>query len=261
MRSSGLLLAIGSLLASVDVEGAPRFLVNGPLLTLTLKDPQQNRPDTLLGGKSQQKPWLDFSSLSPNALWEITSTRPPVPDWLPNLKQVAVKLGYQYHTLKRLPSWVEATAKFSTSACDLILQPSYELDKDTSALAIEATRGPHRFFARLANTQKTLIDTLQGSVLVNLPYASISSVRVTPTVYVSRKDMSCKLEAITGVSGRTKAILNIERNHPSLTVVHQIDARNTIAPTIDLYTAKMIYQWNVAVQAGSSLVTKVDPTR
>jgi hypothetical protein len=96
-------------------------------------------------------------------------------------------------------------------------------------------------------------------MLFNLPYASISSVRVTPTLDVLQGDGSVEVEATTGGFGRTRTILNLNYQSPTLSIVHALDERNTISPTISLYNAKIIYQWNVLFKNGS-LRTKVDPT-
>ena len=91
------------IVSCVSPTKAARFLVNGPVVTLTLKDPQQTPATSSSSDASQPLPWLDLGALSPNAVWQITSTRPPLPNWLPSLKQLALKAGYQYHSLRRLP--------------------------------------------------------------------------------------------------------------------------------------------------------------
>jgi hypothetical protein len=231
-----LLLTVYSSLS--QTAAAARFLVNGPVVTVTLKDaPPQSSSEH---SSSPRLPWLDLSALSPNAVWEISST----------------------------------------PACDVIVQPTHALDTGANSLELEALRGPHWISTKFVNYQKAhwFLNSLQGSFLLNLPYASLSSIRIQPTLCLgSQKNTvdihsatsststssssGIRIEAVTGVQGRTKAVLNYQYPHPTLSVLHQIDARNSIAPTIYLNTAKMMYQWNLSLRAGASLVTKVDPTR
>ncbi|GKY90290.1 hypothetical protein MPSEU_000003100 [Mayamaea pseudoterrestris] len=264
------------LCSCIPLGEAARFLMNGPVVTVTLKDPAASEPPSSTTSSSPKLPWLDLGALSPNAVWQLTSTRPPLPNWIPNLKQIALKSGYQYHAVRRLPQFIEGTAKFSTPACDVLVQPSHQLDTGANGLTLEASRGPHWLSARFASRPKAswFLNVLQGSFLLNLPYASLSSIRIQPTLALGNGQQTaafdsttvtslgsgCRIEAITGVQGRTKAVLNYMYPHPTLSILHQIDARNSIAPTIYLNTAKMMYQWNLSLRAGSSLVTKVDPT-
>jgi hypothetical protein len=295
------LLISASQRSLVPVEGAARFLVTGPVVTLTLKDPtppsiKNNNFDESTSTTNNNKspfsmlPWLDLSALSPTVFWQIASSRPPLPNWFPNLQKLALKTGYQHSLRKRSnkphfprPSFVEGTAQFRTPACDIVVQPSHDLDSGSTSVAVEASRGPNWILGRLAHRRSNnhiatgsaaaysssprgnllssswFLDSLQGSLLLNLPYASVSSVCIQPTLNLPRQELSCQLEALTGL--RTKAVLNLEWNHPTLTIVHQVDARHSMAPTIHLYSAKMTYQWNMMLRAGSSLVTRVDPTR
>jgi hypothetical protein len=324
-----------------------RFVVNGPVLTLTLKDPSQQRQQlqtpnpapsaadlvelleqqasaAKTGGKKQPNlppvsiPWLDLSSLRPNLVWDVTSLAPPLPYWFPNLKQLKARVGYQYEApapqtaagdsnsnngggggggllraaqlSNKLPSWVEGTAKFATWLGELIVQPSYEVKSQRTTILLEASRGASWALLRLglANPSQIVphLEAIRGSFAVNLPYASVSQVRFTPSLEVrdpsshrggrsprgvgggdglgvgSAGDWACQIEAVTGGYGRTRAILNLEWEAPTLSVVHQLDGRNTIAPTINLYNARIVYQWNCLLgRSGlSSVRTRVDPT-
>lgn len=266
-----------------------RFAVNGPVLTLTFKDPNQNpsTPTTaadvvdLLEQSSSSSstaippapavPWLDLNTLRPNVVWEITSLAPPLPYWVPKLKQLKARVGYQYSPDIPLsvrttrPSWIEGTAKFATNLGELIVQPSYEFQPQSTTILLEASRGASWALARLGLANRNQIvphwEALRASFVVNLPYVSLSQLRFTPSMEVG-KDLACQIEAVTGGYGRTRAVLNLEWQTPTLSVIHQLDNRNTIAPTINLYNARIVYQWNCLLgRAGtSSIRTKVDPT-
>jgi len=256
------------LLLLASVEGA-KFSISGPTLTVTLKDPQPSSALTTASSKSKslfQDPtqgtqWLDLSSIRPNAVWGIQSESLPLPNWFPSLKAIKATIGYQYTDLKRLPSWIEASAKFSRPAADLLVQPTYEVKSGQTSVIVQASRGANYVLARLASQQRNLLQALRGSVLFSLPYASIIAVRLAPSVDLSRNDVSCLVEAVTGGTARTKAVLNLEYQNPTLQVIHMLDDRNTVAPEITLYNAKITYQWNLQLSQGGSLRVKVDPVQ
>jgi hypothetical protein len=112
--------------------------------------------------------------------------------------------------------------------------------------------------ARLSSSGKQMVEFVKASLLVELPFQSLSSIKLTPSFDFFRNDTTCVMEGVTG-SGRTKAILNLQWQNPTLTVVHALDERNTIAPEISLQTAKILYSWNVNLDSGT-IQTKVDPT-
>lgn len=238
----------------------PRFEVNGPVVTLTLKEPSSAADDAVHG-----RPWItDLSSVRPKATWSVRTSPSPFPRLLPALKQLRADIGYEYHRLRQAPSSVEATARFSTRYGDLIVQPSYDVPTARNTLLVQASRGASYVLAKLGggsgSTSKRLISAIKGSFLLNLPYASVSAVRLTPSWDCLKRDLACTVEAVTGGPSRTKAVLNLDYYNPTLTVVHALDERNTIAPEINLYNAKIVYQWDLLLGgSGSSLRTKVDP--
>lgn len=248
-------------LVVVRASKIPRFSVNGPVVTLTLKNPESESPSS-----EDPRPWpIDWASLRPNILWEVSSLQPPLPYWVPVLKQLRGRIGYQYTDLKRLPSWLEGTAKFASNLGECIVQPSYELRSKRTTILLEASRGTTWILAKLGLAKDQVLPTLEtvrSSFVVHLPSPTVSSVRITPSVDVVGKDLACQIEAVTGGFGRTRAILNLEYQNPTLSVIHALSNRHTIAPTINLYNAKIVYQWNVLLgRTGSSSVrTKVDPT-
>lgn len=111
---------------------ASRLVSNGPVLTITLKDPQpsltfgstmsttltSSDPSTLASPPQQPPPqqqlsWLNWGSLRPSLLWSVQSRGQPLPQWLPGWHSLKTTVGYQYDKLRRMPSFVEADLKFS----------------------------------------------------------------------------------------------------------------------------------------------------
>ena len=294
-----------------------RFAFNGPVVTLTLKDrsppppgstatsPQrQDDADDFDGDdessssaydwqhqeQTKQNTRIDLSSLRPTALWEVASLAPPLPYWIPALKQLRARVGCscdEYSTRRSSgsgsggmgifglarPSWVEGTAKFATSLGELIVQPTHEFnsglpdgDNSRTTILVEASRGLDWILMRFGMTSKQVIpslDTVRGSFVANLPLVSVSTIRVTPSLDVPTRDFACQVEAVTGGFGRTRAVLNLERDEPTLSIIHALTQRHTIAPTLNLRypTTKLSYQWNVLLgrSGTSSIRTKVDP--
>jgi hypothetical protein len=282
------------------VHGA-KFAVNGPVLTVTLKDsqaqaaPQRLQPnkDTTVaealshandGVLSSSSKWMNFSGLKPTLFWSIQSVSPPLPNWLPLWTSVRANVGYRYDELKRLPTFVEADFKFRSNRLnvELQVQPSYEVKAKRTNVLLQMSKGASYILARFSasksapNREPTLedypqktpatttscLDAVRASYNIQFPASSsVSNIRITPTMHVTKQEASCVIEGVTGGSGRTKAILNLNYNNPTLAVVHALDERNTIAPEISLYSAKIIYQWNINLShAGSSIKTRVDPT-
>jgi len=103
------------------------------------------------------------------------------------------------------------------------------------------------------------IQSVRAQYSLNLPFHGVNSVAITPSYDFD----SIHSEALTVVgysgSGRTAAVLNLNWDNPTLSVKHALDARNTIQPEISLLDAKILYNWNVALEGGS-IRTRVDPT-
>jgi len=256
--------------------------MNGPVLTLTLKDrsidgggerPESSAAATTEGvvvpkrlhRRDSDQHWSDLTCLRPQLLWEVASLQPPLPYWVPTLKQLKARVAYSYADLRRQPSRIEGTAKFATSLGELIVQPSYDVATKQTTCLMEASRGLDWVLARFRQGPTQILpslDTLRCSAVLNLPYVSVSSIRVTPSLDVPTRDATCQIEAITGGFGRTRAVFNLERRNPTLSIIHALDNRHTIAPTVNLLNAKIVYQWNVLLgrTGASSIRTKVDPT-
>ncbi|KAL3902280.1 MAG: hypothetical protein SGARI_005919 [Bacillariaceae sp.] len=268
-------LLVVLLLLSVQnpATSAARFVSNGPVLTVTLKDSEQEKtsPGTSLinapGSNNQNgklhNPWFNLENFCPNLMWSVQSKGKPLPNWVPSWQSLRATVGYQYDSLKRLPSFVEADLKFSVkggSGVDVQVQPSYDVETQQSTLLVQASRGMHMYvMGKLASGKERWLQLVRACYQTDaLPYDSLGAVRVTPTLDLARSQVSCLLEATSGTQ-RTKAILNLEYDNPTLTVVHSLDERNTIAPEISLYNARILYQWNIALDSGS-IRARVDPT-
>ena len=87
------------LLSVLQSTVSARFVVSGPVLTVTLKDPDAS---------SEPSKWLDLGSLHPNASWSIQSKGAPLPAWFPSLKGIRGSLNYRYEDSPLLPSDVSA---------------------------------------------------------------------------------------------------------------------------------------------------------
>lgn len=258
-----ILLPVVIFLLTAIPSSAGRFVSKGPVLTITLKDPQEQYRSSSPEDDDEplQNPWFDFGNLRPHAQWSLQSRGKPLPNWVPNWHSFRTTVGYQYDSLKRMPSYVEADLKFSSErvGVDLQLQPSHEFGSRQSALSILASRGPTAYLiAKLATKKERWLQMVKACYQANLPFASVGTVRVTPTVDLARGQASCLLEATTGTQ-RTKVDLNLEYDNPTLTVIHALNERNTIAPEISLYDATILYKWNLKLESGS-IATRVNPT-
>lgn len=253
------------LLLTTSQSSAGRFVSSGPVLTVTLKDPEEQAYGSYKeDGENTdvlQNPWFDFGNLRPNIIWSLQTKGKPLPNWVPSWHAFRTTVGYQYESMKRMPSYVEADLKFSSrqTGVDLLLKPLHDFGSQNTVLSIQASKGGSAYLlAKIATKKERFLQMVKGCYQANLPYASVGAVRVTPTVDLSNGQASCLLEATTG-SQRTKAVLNLEYDNPTLRVIHSLNERNTIAPEISLYDASILYQWNLALDSGS-IRTTVNPT-
>jgi hypothetical protein len=197
----------------------------------------------------QQRHMIDLSSIRPNIQWNVFSKGGPLlPYWFPSLQSITASLGYQYNDLKYLPAWVESTIKFalpgySQYGNELQIQPSYVVKTSQKNVCIQFNhRRQSYLFIQLRNhlrkkrllqqqqqvqqkfystaTHSWMIDMIRGSWFWSVPSASISSIRITPTIDFNKYsgsstsnnnnnnnnciDYSCLLEAVTGGAGRTR---------------------------------------------------------
>jgi hypothetical protein len=197
---------------------ATKFSVTGPILTVTLREPLERRDPY------ESNKWLDLGSLSPNLQWSVSSNDPPLPNWLPFFKSCRATVGYRYDDIKTAPSFLEGDACFANDFGELQLQPTYEVKQRKASMVVQATKGSSYTVARFTTKGRHFLEFLRASYAANLPFASISGVRVTPSYDFIRSSLSLLVEGVTG-SARTKAILNLQYQEPTLTVVHALDER------------------------------------
>ena len=242
--------------ATASYSSAGRFVSTGPIVTITLKDPkeqqqQQQSPSLLQSDDDQQsstllqKPWFNMGNFRPNIMWSLQSKGKPLPNWAPNWHSLRTTIGYQYNELQRhkhIPTFIEADLKFSSkqTGIDLQVQPTYDIGSKRSTLTVQASRGSvATLMAKFGTTpnnnkdhtnssssssSRSLLQTVKGCYQATLPYASVGAVRVTPSIDLIRGHVSCLLEAVTG-SQRTKAVLNLEYDNPTLSVIHNLNER------------------------------------
>lgn len=108
--------------------------------------------------------------------------------------------------------------------------------------------------------KKQLISFIRASCKLFLPFTAVSSLIIAPTYDPNAAvyPLSCQLTGESG-AGRTSAVLNLNIDDPTLSLIHQLDDRNVIAPEISLHTAKIMYNWTTELASGI-LRTRVDPT-
>ena len=235
------LLLLFFLLYGVTDSDAARFAVTGPVLTVTLKDPESQTQTMggvgIAGDEVEEKEgsrnnnnnnnkWLDIARFRPHLIWSIQSqgSSKPLPRWLPSLQSIRGTVGYSYEQNKHLPSFVEGDAKFSKAGYNVEVQPTYDLKSHRSQWLIQASRGATYVMAKLSSAGDRWLDVIKGCYQANLPYASVGGIRITPQYDVVKREASCLLEGTTG-SQRTKAVLNLEYQNPTLSVVHALDER------------------------------------
>lgn len=242
-----------------DCHGSARFQMSGPTLTLTLRDPMGVSSSSSTNNLEEPpNKWQNLSNLKPNLQWSLTSNK-PLPNWLPTLQSFRATAFYDYTQRKNFPNHLEAAASFFKKGINLQVQPSISLSKQkkqATTWLVQIQKGTTNVFCKLANRG---VELVRGSYQCDLPYASVGGVRVTPQLDLKRGEPSCLIEATTG-SQRTKTVLNLEYNNPTLSIVHALDERHVIVPEISLYNAKIVYRWDIRLDSGN-IQTRVDPTQ
>ena len=109
-------------------------------------------------------------------------------------------------------------------------------------------------------TKQRLLSFASATFKIFLPFTALNSLTITPSydTYNSLYPFSCQVTAESG-AGKTSAVLNLNLDDPTFSLIHQLDDRNTIAPEISLHTAKILYNWTTQLSSGM-LRTRVDPT-
>lgn len=275
-RSTAGMSSINYLLATLflgflTVCQSSRFASSG-LLTMTLKDENDPKLSTsdepasssLPSSMLLQKPWFSVEDFRPNIMWSLESKGKPLPNWAPSLHSFRSTIGLKYDELTPQnipPAFVGMDFEFSskTTGIDMKISPSYDVGSKRTNLNVQASRGSvATFMAKIATKKNNLLQLVKGSYQVELPHPSVSAVRFTPSIDMDKGQASCLLEVVTA-SQNTKVALNLEYDNPTISVIHSLNSRNTIAPEISLYDARILYQWNIALDSGS-IRTRVDPT-
>ena len=229
MRS--LFLACLCVVTPVDVVagitgGGGRFHVIGPVVTVTLKDEDAE------GHDSTTRKWMNFHQLRPNVLWSAQSKGPPLPESIPNLQSVRANVGYEhssFHSKKSfLPlSFAEADLRFDFPQRNLSLnvQPAYEVQQGKASLMLQATRGANFVLTKVSTHGDRWLQGVKGCWQCRTKFPECQQVRISPT-YDATKGGQFQLlaEGMTSTQ-RTKAVLNLNVDNPTLTVVHQLDDR------------------------------------
>jgi len=271
---------------------AKRFKITGPVLTITLKDPfavdispKFNLPSQLSPKESEDSSppakktgylkWFTeggssaadvfgLSSLSPSLQWSVRSIAPPLPFYFPQLRSTALSVGYRYEDLKRRPSFYEGNFNLQSNNLGITLDvsPAYEVKKRKSSAVVRiggSSTGNWFGLAKVGSIMGTgkALEFVRGFYKFNLPFSSMSSFSIAPTFDCVKNAPSCNLVGTTA-SGRSAGILDLNLDNPRLIFKHALDERNTISPEISFKNAKVMYNWDVALNSGS-IKTRVDP--
>lgn len=88
-------------------------------------------------------------------------------------------------------------------------------------------------------------------------------VTVMPSYDFIEGKARCVLSGDVGSTGRTRAVLRLDVDDSTLTLVRALDGNKIIAPTISLQSGKIVYDYHLASQrkVGSSLSSHVDPSK
>mmetsp|Transcript_18949 Transcript_18949/g.27735 ORF Transcript_18949/g.27735 Transcript_18949/m.27735 type:complete len:229 (-) Transcript_18949:195-881(-) len=185
-----------------------------------------------------------------------------MPNILPFLKSLNAKIGYQYETLKCLPSNINANIKFGTflnHKVDVQVNPNYQTKNQKTDVTLKVNAGANHYgLVKLIPKGKKVLDFVRTSHKISLPFNAASSVTITPSFDFVNSAPSCLVSGETG-SGRTAAVVDLNLENPTLSVMHALDNRNVIAPEISLSTAKIMYNWDMTLDSGT-IRTRVDPT-
>ena len=249
----------------LNITQGARFEFNSAV-TVTVKDPSHDIASAhSLDRDKHTNSWFDLSALRPNAMFHIRSKVAPLPIWMPALKSVNAGIGYNYNDFKRIPSRVDMTGKFALGPIhQLEIQPVWDFRSGQHDLLVQFTRGPSYIVAKFSNQRRRLVESIHASALFYMPFANLSMLRFSPSLdfrqTLLRDKVACTMEAVTGGAGRTKAILNLRAQDPTLSMVYALSDNHVIAPEIHLKDARVLYQWSVKWNNGATLHTKVDPT-
>ena len=252
---------------STPPPAEPTFKTEGPVLSVTLKDPFQSPEASLLS--SGRRPsvadediWESLAFFNPTLLWTIRSTRPPLRDSIPSILSCQGVIGYRYDDIRNLPSFVDGDVLIDTPAGILEVRPRLEVKSQRTnvSLRLADKRARWSASAKLSSKTKRGVESIGGTYQSSAPslFSKMKCVTFEPSFNVEKKQISANIIA-ESLSGRTKSILKWNTKDPTLTLVHAIDERNTLSPEISLPTGKITLNWDSQLNSGS-LSCRIDPT-
>ncbi|KAL3940769.1 MAG: hypothetical protein SGBAC_004751 [Bacillariaceae sp.] len=211
--------------------------------------------------------WFNLLNLKPNLSWTLSSKGKPLPNWAPAWESLTVSALYDHAQSKSkrssipLPTQLDAMASIQVPQIDanLQIQPIWNVSRNTKTWLVQIQKGSCQLLARVANQGLSMVKGCWQCDRFPIQQSVIGGMRITPQFDLLRSQPSCLLEATTS-SQRTKTVLHLEHQNPTLKIVHALDDRHVIAPEISLYNAKITYQWDLRLDSGS-LRTFVDPTK
>lgn len=253
---------------STPPPAEPVFKTEGPVLSITLKDPFQSPEASLLSSgrrasAADEDIWESLAFFNPTLLWTIRSTRPPLRDSMPSILSCQGVIGYRYDDIRNLPSFLDGDVLIDTPAGILEVRPSYEVKSQRTnvSLRLADKRARWSASAKLSSKTKRGVETVGGSYQSSAPSLfskMVKSVTFEPSFNVEKKQIA-GIIMTESISGRTKSILKWNTKDPTLTLVHAIDERNTLSPEISLPTGKITINWDSQLNSGS-LSCRIDPT-
>ena len=249
---------------STPPPAEPTFKTEGPVLSVTLKDPFQSPEASLLSSGrrpsvADEEIWESRAFFNPTLLWTIRSTRPPLRDSIPSILSCQGVIGYRYDDIRNLPSFVDGDVLIDTPAGILEVRPRLEVKSQRTnvSLRLADKRARWSASAKLSSKTKRGVETIGGSYQSSTP-SLVKCVTFEPSFNVEKKQISANIMA-ESISGRTKSILKWKTKDPTLTLVHAIDERNTLSPEISLPTGKITINWDSQLDSGS-LSCRIDPS-
>lgn len=199
----------------------------------------------------------------------------------------------------------EAIGRFALPLeLELLVRPIHTVPRGLTKIFVELTRGTSNvltttFYHRGKQGRVTNhhhLESIQASHSWRLPFATFSSLRISPAIWwshpmsdtidpcstspKSRSESSlyntlaaatprkqtnetvfaaCTLEMVSGGAGRTTATLRLERERPTFAIRYNLRNRHVIIPEINLFDASVRYQWTYNTPRGNQLQTMVDP--
>jgi len=218
----------------------------------------------------QQEGAADYDEYPSDVTPATAVSRKTAKRWSFSKRQKSSKEPHQHHEIL-----AEGMVRFASRKykAQLELQPMYQPNNGPSLIVragntnnnddTNTSHAKHGWHAMarmaLSGHPKRVLEWVQASYQIRkLPFASVESLTLIPSHDFTSALTSCIVSAETK-SGKTCAILDLNSDDPTLSVVHALDDRNVIAPEISLQSAKITYHWDMKLEGGGSIRTRVDP--